>query len=50
VSCCLGELRIGFTADRCVRYYESQGFAALADFTVTEKKDWPGCVLEMRLD
>ncbi|KAH6892877.1 hypothetical protein B0T10DRAFT_558882 [Thelonectria olida] len=34
---------------KLVRYYESQGFKSLEDFTVAEKDDWPGCVLEMRL-
>ncbi|KAI0438332.1 hypothetical protein F4803DRAFT_101580 [Xylaria telfairii] len=34
---------------KLVRYYESQGFRLVKDFTVTEKDDWPGCVLEMRL-
>ncbi|KAF4465451.1 gcn5-like n-acetyltransferase [Fusarium albosuccineum] len=33
---------------KLVRYYESQGFKALQDFTAGEKK-WQGCVLEMRL-
>ncbi|KAI0855392.1 hypothetical protein F4860DRAFT_496450 [Xylaria cubensis] len=33
---------------KLVRYYESQGFRLLEDFTAG-KNDWPGCVLEMRL-
>ncbi|GAW23420.1 hypothetical protein ANO14919_129790 [Xylariales sp. No.14919] len=33
---------------KLVRYYESQGFKVLEDFTPVEK-DWPGSVLEMRL-
>ncbi|OBT71904.1 hypothetical protein VF21_09199 [Pseudogymnoascus sp. 05NY08] len=33
---------------KLVRYYESQGFKVLEDFTAGEK-EWQGCVLEMRL-